>query len=292
MSSEDWSPHLQIRNGYAIGYSLYEGGKSTANNLFNPDFKTYSGEVTEGSVKRLRKCVDLLIQISPERIIFNPVIDDYMPFSVNFITLTVPSPQLIDATWSHKFLLEPFLRKLRSKYGLKHYVWKCEIQERGQIHYHLTTNCFIVWSDIRNEWNNIVSSAGLMKDFIIKNKHANPNSTDVHAVHKIKNLASYICKYVCKSVGKFPIKGKVWDASRSLKDNKLFSTFPSNKDQIKINQAIDRGDITSVDLPFVRILKPKSGHVSDLMTSETNTNYLIYIQGIARGVLRPDSDII
>lgn len=292
MSKEDWSPRIQIRNGYAIGFSQYEGPKDYSRNSFKPEFKAYSGEMTAGSRKRVRKCIDLLLQISPERIIFNPVINDYMPFSVNFITLTLPTDQKIETAWAHKHLLEPFLRKLRNKHGVKHYVWKCELQERGQIHYHITTNVFILWTDIRNDWNNIISSAGLMKDFIIKHKHSNPNSTDIHAVYKIKNLAAYLNKYIMKSVGDHPIGAKVWDASQSLKSNKLFTTYVSHADMIKIDHATKRGDIIETDLPYVKILKPKSGSIRDVITTDTYQQYDSYIKAIARCASEPNSDPI
>lgn len=281
MAQEDWIPRLQIRHGYLIGFEQYEGTRTVNRYAFKTTREAYSGDITPGSKKRLRKCVDLLLQISPERIIFNPVTNDYQPFSVNFLTLTIPNEKTLDASWCHKNLLEPFLRTLRRKHGLRHYVWKCERQERGQIHYHLTTDTFIVWSDIRNAWNNVLRSTGLMKEFILKHKHANPNSTDIHSVYKIKDVAAYICKYISKSLGENPIDGKVWDASKSLKFAKHFVTIPSAHQQAALSHYAESGKIKLIENDRCKIFKPIKIDLRDMIEPTSLKEYDTYIHIIA-----------
>lgn len=281
---DNWVPKLQFRHGYLVAYEQYEGPVNSENRHFKKSSRTYAGDITPGAKKRIRKCVDMLLQISPEEIIFNPVTNDYQPFSVNFITLTIPTGKKLSAKWTHKNALEPFIRVLRKKHGLKHYVWKCELQERGQIHYHLTTNRFIIWTDLRNEWNNILRRQRLMDEYILKHKHTNPNSTDVHAVHKIKNVAAYICKYVSKSVGSNPIDGKVWDASTSLKNSKHFTFEPSGREKAALSHFKNTGQLKEIIGANCTIYKPTSGKLSDIIAPDTYALYDNHIKSISRSM--------
>ena len=57
-------------------------------------------------------------------------------------------------------------------------------------------------------------------DYGIKTDWKQPNSTDVHAVEGVKNLAAYLASYMSKKEdGKRPIKGKLWGCSQSLSDS-------------------------------------------------------------------------
>jgi hypothetical protein len=58
----------------------------------------------------------------------------------------------------------------------------------------------------------------MIDEFEKKFGHRNPNSTDVHAIWKVKNLVSYFIKYMSKDAkGADVIKGKLWDCSANLK---------------------------------------------------------------------------
>jgi hypothetical protein len=104
---------------------------------------------------------------------------------------------------------------------------------------------------LRNSWNEVQNRLGYIDQFEKKHGHRNPNSTDVHSLRKVKNLAAYFIKYMTKSQrtiensvpqcpwakatykGKnskqkfeymrlmplefFKIDGKLWDCSLSLK---------------------------------------------------------------------------
>jgi hypothetical protein len=134
--------------------------------------------------------------------------------------------------------MKPFLRVMKNKYGLKKYLWKYELQGRGNVHYHLTTDTFIEHSKIRQAWNGIIKKNGLSDIYALKHLHFNPNSTDVHKTYKIKNVAAYLSKYLSKSNERvclahegFPgvmydryVKGKVWDCSQDLKRSRFSST--------------------------------------------------------------------
>lgn len=189
---------------------------------------TYSGQITKGSKKRMTKAVSLLVQSSKTRRIYNHATHRYQLFKLSFITLTVSSTSIMLAgKEAHEKLLEPFLLYLRRKHQVVNYVWKAELQERGQIHYHIMIDKFVLYTDIRDKWNNLQDQYGLLDDYRAKHGSKTPNSTDVHSIKKVKNIEAYLVKYISKDVGKKDgdsIGGKVWDCNMSLKKAKYYTT--------------------------------------------------------------------
>lgn len=184
----------------------------------------YIGVVTDGMVKRMKRAITLLIQSTPHNWVLNPISNKQVHHHLSFITLTITkSANVHCAKYAHKKMLEPMLRVLRNRYGMKSYIWKCELQQNGSIHYHITSDLFIQHDSLRMEWNKICRNLGLLDNFKNEYGHDNPNSTDIHSVHKVNNLESYITKYITKEVAKGKILcAKVWDCSLNLKKNDYF----------------------------------------------------------------------
>ena len=91
--------------------------------------QAYSGEMTEGSKKRLQKALDVFYFRSPLQHVFNPVTNRTQSFKYVFITLTLAGNHSDkEATQVHKDLLEPFLRWLRDSKKVTDYIWKAELQ--------------------------------------------------------------------------------------------------------------------------------------------------------------------
>lgn len=259
-------PYFQVRHNCLIYYELpvlrYSGNQS---NLL---IKSYSGRVTDHVKKRINRSIDLLIQKSPRKYIFNPVTKKRQPFTLNFITLTVSAIKNISSIEGYVNLLKPFLRKLRTRFKKISYVWKCELQARGQIHYHLTCNRFVHLDWIKSEWNKLQRRNRYLDHYAKLYKTYNPNSTDVHAVWKVNDIASYLCKYLSKSEPNKIITSKVWDCSKDLKI-KRFSFVPSDSFIIKINDLVRLGQLELVKLDQCLIYKAKN--VKGLL----ERNYLI-----------------
>lgn len=248
-------PHFQVRHNCLIYYELPCITYGRTYTKF--ERKAYSGKVTDGARKRINRAVDLLIQKSPKRIIYNSITKKRQPFTINFVTLTVSAIKIISSIDGYKNLLKPFLRKLRVKFKSKiSYVWKCELQKRGQIHYHITTNRFIDLNWIKNEWNKLQRKHRYLDHYAKIYKSYNPNSTDIHAVWKVNDVASYLCKYLSKVDPTQKIKSKVWDCSNDLKI-KRFSFIPNDKFVIKINSLVKAGKVSMVNLDRCLIFKTK-----------------------------------
>lgn len=121
-------------------------------------------------------------------------------------------------------LLKPLLQWLSKVKGFQFYIWKAELQARGQVHYHITSNQFIYWKELRDKWNYLQRRAGYLDNYYKKHGHYNANSTDVHKVYNDENISGYLEKYISKTQSGAAINGKIWDCSNSLKGKKLFET--------------------------------------------------------------------
>ena len=184
----------------------------------------YIGLVTDGIKKRMKKCITLLLQSTPYTYKIHPVSGRTISHKVSFITLTTPTHEKsYDAKFCHKNLLEPTLRILRRKYFMKSYIWKVELQENGQIHYHITADIVINHTHLKDIWNNLLRANSMLEDFKTKYGHDNPNSTDIHNVQKVNNLEAYLVKYICKEYqNESKINGKIWDCSQNIKSADYF----------------------------------------------------------------------
>lgn len=208
----------------------------------------YTGQITPGAKKRLTKAVSLLVQSSAESWVYNPVTKKNQPHKLSFITLTLPDVDSAkDAKFCHKFLLQPMLRILRDKYKMNSYIWKAELQANESIHYHLTTDLFLPWEQLRQHWNAITRKNGLLNEFRDKYGHDNPNSVDIHAVNKINDLEAYLVKYISKDYqNEKKLDGKIWDCSKNLKAAKYFSEPVDFELHAQVMQDIKMGWATPI----------------------------------------------
>lgn len=241
---------------------MYRSKKFLSNIEKLKKIEKYQGVMTNGARKRLQKAVSLLVQSSPKKFIFNPVNQRNHYHHLTFITLTLPDvSKSKDAAFCHKYLLQPMLRILRNKYGMKSYVWKCELQKNGSIHYHLTTDLFIVHTSLRNEWNNITRRHGMLDKFKQKYGHDDPNSTDIHAVDNIKDIEAYLVKYISKEYqNEVSLKAKIWDCSKNLKEAKYFTTTLTHEIHNAINHEIDQG--------FAKVIKSEHCFIIKFSTTD------------------------
>jgi len=180
--------------------------------------------------------------------IYNPVTEGRHRFRIGFVTLTVAEQGKDNAKDVYQNCLAPWLRWAR-RAGMADYVWKAELQQRGALHYHIATNQFLHWKDVRDTWNKYQRRSGYLGNFARKHGHYHANSTDVHAMRKVKNIERYLTKYMKKGIGDARIKGKTWDASTNLKKAKYFATemTPSNLSKLRsICQAEKIGEFATI----------------------------------------------
>jgi len=224
-----------------------------------------AGRVKSGkSVKRIKNSVGQLVLMSAEKQAKSLKYKDInFNFRVNFVTLTLPCLQFHKDSTIKKECLNQFLTEIRQS-GVKNFVWVCENQVNGNIHFHFATDTYIHHSDINRRWNRIINKLGyvdkyrqkfqamtmeqyltqygkytieklqsrydkLKKAGIIKvltfqkfcslypehktalrdlkaryikgvsNDWSSPNTTDIHSIYQLRNVASYMSKYMTKT---------------------------------------------------------------------------------------------
>ena len=89
--------------------------------------KAYSGLLPPHAKKRLRRAINLLVAQADLKDAQKFETNQHFKFKVNFVTLTLPAPQgeVLDKSLK-KRCLDPFLKTMRRKHGLKSYVWRAE----------------------------------------------------------------------------------------------------------------------------------------------------------------------
>lgn len=167
------------------------------------------GKLSKKAVSGLRNAINWLCLAATKKWVYDKKKDRTFSFKVNFVTLTLPdTAKPISSAELQKKLLNPFLTYMRQYHGLKNYVWRLEFQANGKLHVHLTSDTFLHLVAIRDTWNQLLDNHGYLDMFFKNNGHKDPNSTDVHATKKIKNLAAYLAKYMSKKNSLYKISKK------------------------------------------------------------------------------------
>jgi hypothetical protein len=187
-------------------------------------------------------------------------------YKLTFITLTLSAKQSHTDEEIKSKLLNQFLTVARKNWQMHYYIWKAEKQDNGNIHFHILTNVYIKHSDLRTTWNGIQNKRGFSyvdkyskkmqehfkngfkmlpsdqrskekqyKAYLLNraNNWTNPNSTDIHALYKVKNIAGYMAKYMCKGVTK---------TERITRMNELYEQIETNQkiiSDLELKEAFD-----------------------------------------------------
>lgn len=232
---------LYIKPNYIVSIPSYEkrGKRSSLKqerNKENLKDNNHKGKLSTKAKQRLKSAINWLVASAKVKSIYDRKSRKSFRYKVGFITLTVKSGegQLIENS-EFKALLHSWLSYCRKYYGLKNYIWKVEKHKSGQLHIHITTDAFIHWKNIRDSWNRILSKKGYLDGYYAIHGHYNANSTDVHAVHKVKNMAAYMVKYMAKDVASMEgFKGRIWGSNQELSDANKCEVF-LDPDEIEKN---------------------------------------------------------
>lgn len=253
----------------------------------------YSGQLSHGAKKRLARATTLLAQSSKKVRIYNPVTKKYFYHQLSFITLTVSDPlQKLSGKEAYQKLLSHFLAWMRRTKKIKTYLWKAELQKNGQIHYHITTPAFIPWQEIRDKWNNLQRKAGLLDKYYHDQGHYNANSTDIHEVINVKDMAGYLLKYITKEEqNKEKLGGKIWDCSDNLKMHKYFTVECSNYHEEFLTLARDHNQVKVIEGERFTLYKFYEPPQEYILTPDQFKEYRIFLQCIRTGTkyIPPDS---
>lgn len=251
-------PVLQVRPWGLLAYDRIEWHRTkrkepkqtTLNNLNRNNTETgqlekaYSGIMTPFAKKKLKRAIQLMVASAKDKEAINFKTGKPFLFKVNFITLTLPSPQTtITDKQIKKECLDNFIKRMKRQCNLNNYVWRAERQKNGNLHFHMITDTYMHLEKIRNNWNAVLNKFHFINDFEQRHGHRNPNSTDVHAVWKVKNLTQYFIKYMSKGEQEGDtVEGKLWDCSKALKIKRNCEVMMEDESLDTWNKAFEDGD--------------------------------------------------
>lgn len=205
------SHKLSIRPYGLIAYNADRGHKLLQRHSMKMREKQTmdSGVLSENAARKLKTALKWLCIAAKVKKVYEKKHKRMVEYKVNMITLTF-GVNLLDDKQGRQ-ILNKWLSMAKYRFGLRNYVWKAETQERGAIHFHLVSDCFIPHKELRYTWNRLLIREKLGKPFA--------NSTDVHAIVNVKNLVGYLVEYLCnegKQAGRRKVRGRLWSCSQAL----------------------------------------------------------------------------
>lgn len=265
-------PTIQVRDGCVLLYRVQDVLPKRNKVEFRKP--AYGGRVTLGAQKRIASALDIFLQTTDERVIFNTVTQRHMNFRLGLATLTITDPCEWKADKCYTCLFKPWLRVMKEKYGVKRYMWKYELQKRGNVHYHIAWDEFVAHDKIRQVWNRQQHKHGLTDKYAARYKNFNPNSTDIHKVWHVQNIGAYLGKYLQKGESQdADVKGKVWDCSIDLKRKRYSTEFVWENDDL-LKDLLGRGQAKVIHSENCTIVKCSDPML--LLTDEQKTDYILW----------------
>ena len=225
------SPHkVSLYGRYEGTFNVNDRTRAVSNeNLLN---NNQNGEISKKARKKIENAINWLLFTTSNKKTYSESSGKFYNFKIMFVTLTLSSTQNHSDNFIKKEMLNQFLTECRQQYKTRKYLWRAETQKNGNIHFHIVFNKFIPWLWIKSTWNRIQNKHGYIDKFAANQykKHKNgfhfvknhpyklsykkqyqnykngiagdwykPNSTDVHSIKKIKNIARYLSKYCTKN---------------------------------------------------------------------------------------------
>lgn len=140
-----------------------------------------------------------MLLMSPKKHVWSKKEKRGFTFRLNFITLTLSDVQVHTDTHIVTHMLQPFLKWMARSHNAWNYVWKAEAQDNGNLHFHITTNKFIHYDQIKKKWNSLQLAHGYMAKYNAGHSANQAPSTEIKAVKNEKELARYMGKYFSKN---------------------------------------------------------------------------------------------
>lgn len=181
-----------------------------------------------------------MLFLASDKKVYEKSVGRKVKFKLSFTTLTLPAWQSHSDKEIVSKCMNQLLVELRKYHNVKRYVWKAERQKNDNIHFHLITDSYLPWWELRNRWNRIVGKLGYVDRFYEKHGHRNCNSTDIHSLAKVSNVKAYVVKYVCKGEyeGVSKLECKLWGCSHELLNLKGYEMQIDSQTDTELREVI------------------------------------------------------
>ena len=285
-------PMLQVRGNKVIEYQLTEWNSYAKSEeqleLINNTKSAYSGEVTEGSKKRMKRCLLLWAESVN---LFN---SDYRHTvrsnekKLVFLTLTLSAVQIHSDQEIKSKILKPFMRYLREIQGCTSYIWKAEVQKNGNIHFHVIIDQFVDKDLIRSKWNECQDNLGYHERYQQKFGDKQAPSTQIELVENQEQIERYIGKYISKSQGCRSIEGRVWDASKNVKSLRYFEIERDMPTEKSLQKEVMKRNVKFEILEGCNVYTLENVKLEDVMSYHSFELYRAYCKCLSSFLFEPE----
>jgi len=280
----NWLPHIKIDFDRVSIYDLpenysYNFSEKHPEQFFTadqddsfappPDDRAHSGTLSDTARKNLMRCIERFVFYTDRMNNLKKASGRKGKRTIKFVTLTLSSAQDHSDTEIKIGPLNQFLTELRTRYKMKHYVWKAEKQKNGNLHFHLLIDVYIHYREIREIWNRCQNTLGYVDRFakrmellgfdgyreaallvnpnlsagvvrqrwqrLQESNYSDPPSTEIRNLAKVKKVKAYFKKYMAKGSAVDPGFGRIWFASRSLTNNISLTSMAGSQAQALIS---------------------------------------------------------
>ncbi len=227
----DLEPKVKISGNKLINYNHYHGPRNydkLSQRMKDLDRTAlpYSN-FSPGSRKRLKESLNKWIDTVTYAVELLKI-KSILPIRRHtFITLTLSSTQIHCDKFIKRELLNKFLINAKARYNAKNFIWKAELQENQNLHFHLLSEAHVPHEQLRLDWNKYQEQHGYVSRSNNFEYNKNPNSTDIHELKKIRNVTAYCAKYMSKESKESPICGHTWGRSDGIDKLIPFSFYES-----------------------------------------------------------------
>lgn len=223
-----------------------------------------NGSLSIHAKRKLNKAIDYLLITSTEKKQLERLSGKMVCFKIAFVTITLPSEQIHPDSVIISKCFNQLLTELRTCHNVKKYVWRAERQKNGNIHFHILTDAFIPYYELRNRWNRIINKLGYVDRFKEKNGNKQPNSTDIHSTRKIGNLKKYLAKYMSKEgiqttgneteyAGQKWQSGSIWNCSTNLSNIKGCDLIVDSEIEAEFKKVIDKSNCHKFEGDYFKV---------------------------------------
>lgn len=264
-------PHSIGRQSNEVG-----SGDSEVHSSFLNSSRKANGKVSTHAKRKMSRAIEYLVATTNTRKQYEPQLRKWIVFKATFLTLTLPSAQMHDDREIINKCLNPFLQEIIKYHVVKKYIWRAEKQQNGNIHFHILTDSFIPYYQIRDRWNRVVNRLGYVDRFQERHGRKQPNSTDIHSLRKIKNLKKYMIKYMAKNEEttqnnnrsedsqktkellpdeKAMVQtGRIWGCSHNLSKIQGYRTEIDNETAEQLTKVIESGKAKKYESTYFTVL--------------------------------------
>jgi len=137
-----------------------------------------------------------------------------------FVTLTYPNVTLPSHKDCKRLHLNTFLIQLKRLYNNVDYLWRCELQQNGNIHFHILLTRFISKRWLNQQWYRILRRFGIYDSDLTKEQISKLPATNVAACRSALGVRNYLLKYITKNSEDSAPAGRQWGSNLDSNDCK------------------------------------------------------------------------